>query len=374
MAGGAHPTGYTADCMQDPNIDAAVRNEGELTFLELVKTVERGEPFAGLAGLSYRKNGAIVNNPPREFITELDALPMPDWKMADLERYSGYIPHSPFLYTRKYANIVTSRGCPFNCTFCHNVMGKKFRAHSPKRVIDELKYLKEGLGVENIEISDDIFNLDLNRAKAIMRGIIDAGLGLRIFLSNGVRADALDEELIGLMRRAGVRYLCIAVETASPRLQREIKKNVNLEKTREIASSLAASGIFVNGFFIFGLPGETLKDLWLTIKYLWSLPIHTCMISFCIGYGGTELALKLPREKLVSPENDTVSFTSARPERTCSDLPAWQLAGARQLANFVFYFFNPARVFRIFRDMPYKEPRVLWLLLTKLITRTIFPK
>ena len=61
VAGGAHPTGYTADCMQDPNIDAAVRNEGELTFLELVKTVERGEPFAGLAGLSYRKNGAIVN-------------------------------------------------------------------------------------------------------------------------------------------------------------------------------------------------------------------------------------------------------------------------------------------------------------------------
>lgn len=374
VAGGAHPTGYTDDCLGDPNIDAAVRNEGELTFLEIVEAAGKKSSFESIAGLSYRKGGTVVHNPEREFVADLDSLPMPDWEAADLGRYSGYIPHSPFLHTHKYANIVTSRGCPFNCTFCHNVMGKKFRAHSPERVIGELRHLKENLGITDIEVSDDVFNLDLARAKAIMHGIIDAVPGLNIFLSNGVRADVLDEELITLMRRAGVRFLCIAVETASPRLQRAIRKNVDLEKTRAVASLLVSNGIFVNGFFIFGLPGETLKELWLTMKYLWSLPIHTCMISFCMGYGGTELALTLPKEKLISPETDTVSFTSARPERACSDLPAWQLAAARQAANFVFYFLNPARLYRIFRDMPYREFRVLRLLLVKLITRTIFPR
>ena len=374
VTGGAHPTGYTEDCLLDPSIDAAVRNEGELTFLELVEAAGRGNSFAGIAGLSYKKDGNIVHNPPREYIADLDSLPMPDWKMVDLGRYSGYVPQSPFLHDHKYANMVTSRGCPFNCTFCHNIMGKKFRAHSPERVIDEMRYLKETLGIKNIEISDDAFNIDPDRAKAIMRGIIDSALELRLFLSNGVGANALDEELIGLMHRAGVRYLCVAVETASPRLQRAIKKNVDLEKTRKISSLLVESGIFVNGLFIFGLPGETLKELWLTIKYLWSLPIHACMISFCIGYEGTELARELPKEKLVSPENDTVSFHSARPERVCSDIPVWQLVFARQSANFIFYFLNPARIYRIFRDMPYREPAILWLLFSKLITRTIFPK
>lgn len=374
VVGGAHPTGYTDDCLRDPNIDAAVRGEGERTFLEVAEAAGRKGSFGAIAGLSRREGGAVVHNPAREFIADLDSLPMPDWELADLGRYSGYIPHSPFLHTRKYANIVTSRGCPFSCTFCHNVMGKKFRAHSPERVISELRHIKETLGITDIEVSDDVFNLDLARAKAIMRGIIDAAPGLSLFLSNGVRADALDEELITLMRRAGVRFLCIAVETASPRLQRGIKKNVDLEKTRRIAALLVSNRIFVNGFFIFGLPGETRKELCLTMKYLWSLPIHTCMISFCMGYGGTELALTLPREKLISPEADTVSFTSARPERVVSDLPAWQLAAARQAANFVFYFLNPARIYRIFRDMPYREPRVLRLLLAKLLTRTIFPR
>jgi len=374
VAGGAHPTGYPEDCLKDPNVDAVIRNEGEQTFLELVKAKELGISYADLAGLSLREDGRIRHNEPREFLKDLDSLPMPDWEAADLERYGRFIPHSPFLHTRRYANVVTSRGCPFGCTFCHNIMGKAFRAHSPARVVAELRHLAVDLGIRDIEFSDDIFNLDLVRAKAVMRGIIDAGLGLNLFLSNGVRADAMDEELAELMRRAGVRYLCVAVETASPRLQREIRKNVDLVKLKAITRSLVAKGIFVNGFFIFGLPGETLGDLWLTIRYLWKLPIHTCMISFCIGYGGTELARTLPPDKITSPDNDTVSFTSARPAISVSGLPAWQLAAARQLANFVFYFLNPARIFRIFRDMPCKDPRVLKLLFTKLLTRTIFPK
>jgi len=172
VAGGAHPTAYVPECLADENIDLVVRNEGELTFPELVKAYENKTGFEGIKGISFRRDGEIVYNPPREFIEDLDSLPFPDWGLTDPDRYKDFVPHSPMLYGRRYMPLFTSRGCPFKCTYCHSIFGKKFRAHSPERVLEELRRLKEEHGISDIEISDDSFNIDRNRAAAIMRGII----------------------------------------------------------------------------------------------------------------------------------------------------------------------------------------------------------
>ena len=371
VVGGPHPTAYVADCLANPAIDLVVRNEGEETLPLLVDALTEGRGPEGLEGISYRKDGEIVDAPSRELVADLDRLPPPDWDAIDPDAYRRFIPHSPFLHARRYMNVVTSRGCPYSCTFCHNVMGRRFRAHSAERVLEEIELLHSRYGISNIEISDDIFNLDRDRAATIMEGIIDRGLDLELYLSNGVRTDLLDDELISLFARAGVSYMCIAVETGSRRMQRRIKKNADLDRIRSACAKAVEEGIFVNGFFMLGFPDETLGEMLETVRYLWSLPIHSCMISYCLAYEGTEIAASVLPHQRISPLNDTVSYSSSRPLVSCSAVPPWQLTAIRQLANVGFYFFNPARLYRILRDLPSRSPAVQALLLKKLLTRTL---
>ncbi|MBI5745121.1 MAG: cobalamin B12-binding domain-containing protein [Elusimicrobia bacterium] len=370
VAGGAHPTGYTAECLADANIDAVVRNEGELTFPELLAAHERGEGFGGVKGVSWRRGGELVDNPQREFIEDLDSLPLPDWDLADPGRYTAFVPHSPMLYGRRYMSVFTSRGCPFRCTYCHNVFGKRFRAHSPARVLLELKLLKEKYGVTDIEIADDVFNLDRARAAAVMRGLITGGYGLGLFFGNGLRAELLDEELVALFALAGVRYVSAAVETASPRLREKIKKNADLGKLRAAVELLAKKRIFVNAFVMMGFPGETLREMLVTARYLWSLPAHSFLLFFCRGYAGAELCAQLPPAKRIDPKTDNTCFV---PYGGCADQPAWLLLAVKQLTTAVFYFGNPGRLWRIFRDLPFGGPRLYWFLFRTMTLKFLTP-
>lgn len=372
--GGPHPTGYPGDCLGDANIDAAVLNEGEATVVELARAVETGAPLGGIAGLAWRRNGERVINQPRPFEENLDSLPLPDWDLIDIQAYKDFVPHSPPLYSQPYMSVLTSRGCPYRCVYCHNIFGKKFRAHSPGRVLAELRLLRDKYGIRNFEFADDIFNLDRNRAAEILRLLAEEFRDIRLFFCNGLRADLLDPEMARLFAAAGTKYASIAVETGSARLQGLVKKDLDLKKLRAGATALVNERIFVNGFFMLGFPGETAAELGKTMRFLWSLPIHTCMISFCLAYAGTELGGSVPGEKRLSPANDTGSYSSAREFVNCSDLPARTLVLAKWAANVGFYLLSPARIYRIFRDLPFRNARVLALLFKKLLTRTVFLK
>ncbi|MCM2267578.1 MAG: B12-binding domain-containing radical SAM protein [Elusimicrobiales bacterium] len=372
--GGPHPTGYPGDCLEDLNIDAAVLNEGEATVVELARAVESGSPLDGIAGLAWRSAGRQVLNPPRPFEEDLDRLPMPDWDLIDIPAYKDFIPHSPLLYSQPYMSVLTSRGCPYRCVYCHNIFGKKFRAHSPGRVLAEIGLLREKYKIRNFEFADDIFNLDRGRAAEILRGLAGKFKDIKLFFCNGLRADLLDRELARLLAAAGTKYASIAVETGSARLQEQVKKNLDLARLRAGAAALTDERIFVNGFFMMGFPGETAAELRATRRFLWSLPIHTCMISFCLAYAGTELGDSVPGDKRPSPGSDTGSYSSARDFVNCSDLPAGALVRAKWAANVGFYLLSPSRIYRIFRDLPFRNARVLALLFKKLLTRTVFLK
>ena len=145
-------------------------------------------------------------------------------------------------------------------------------------------------------MADDVFNLDRARAAAVMRGLIDGGAGLGLFFGNGLRAELLDRELVDLFARAGVKYVSAAVETASPRLRERIKKNADLGRLRAAVALLAERRIFVNAFVMMGFPGETLQEMLVTARYLWSLKAHSFLLFFCRGYAGAELCGALPPE------------------------------------------------------------------------------
>ena len=370
VVGGAHPTGYARDCLKDPAIDIAVRGEGELTLLELVRSREAGRSCDAIHGISYRRGGEIVSNPAREFIEDLDTLPFPDWDAVSPDAYARFIPQTPVLFGERYGSVLTSRGCPYRCVFCHGVMGKKFRPHGPERVIGELAALSARWSLRHIEVADDIFNYDRERTLLILRGLAHADLGLKLHLC-GIRMELLDREMIDLMAQAGVVYAATGLESGSRRMQRAIRKNVDLERFRDLSNHMVKRRIFVTAGFMLGFPGETVKEIFATLRYAWSLKIHTAMLAFYHPYRGTELGDALPAGQALGADDDLLPFYSSVAGIHCSSLSAWKLMLLKWLGNTVFYF-NPSRIFRILRDLPNPSPRVIMLLLGKLAERTLF--
>ena len=369
LAGGPYATHYPENCAGDPAVDAAVLHEGELTLLELVRLREKGLPFDGVKGLCFRRGGELVRTPPREFIEDLDSLPLPDWRALDLADYQNYLPCSILAYKQRYMSVMNSRGCPYRCTFCHNVMGKAFRAQSPARVVKELSVLRSEYGITHIEVIDDIANCDPGRFKAVLRAVAAADLGMKIYLAGGLRGDLLDEETIDLMPAAGVVDLTVAVESGSPRMQELIKKNVDLEKIKRMIAYAAGKGIYVQGLFMIGFPGETMSDMRQTLRFAAGSKLHSMMIATCFGFRGTELGDGLDGQAAMSPEND-VSVYEGYSFTSCSPLAPWRIKLMKFLINLVFYY-NPFRIWRLLNALPNRNLALAGVFLRKIVQKTV---
>lgn len=372
LVGGPHPTARAQDCASNPAIDVLVLHEGERTLLELVRRFEEKKPFDEVRGIGFRRDGRLVLTPPREFIEDLDTLPRPDWEAVDFDAYRGCLPTSMLGYGRKVVGLITSRGCPYNCIFCHHQLGSAFRAHSPGRVLRDIAVLHDEYGVRDIEIIDDIINFDKDRLKAIFRGIAASGMKIRLYMAVGLRGDLLDEETLDLMPAAGVVYLTVAIETGSPRMQKLIRKNLDLARMKEMIAYAAEKRIFLQGLFLTGFPGETPDDLWLTLRYARGLRLHSMMIATCCAYKGTELGDALAKDK-PAPTADACPASYGYHVVNCSDMSDRRLAAMKFLMNIQFYY-NPFRVYRILRDLPFRNLGLMKVFFRKLVNKTLFFK
>ncbi len=294
VAGGAYPTCDTEGLLREFSaIDLVVRGEGEETFLAVVRCCLAGEDHRSVPGTAYREGEEITIAPPREFIEPLDRLPMPDYEAVDLERYFvSRIPMNAVNVHRRCLILMTSRGCPYRCAFCHDIMGKQFRPHSPRRVLDEICFLHDRYGVREIHFVDDVFNLDRERTHRILRGIAASGRRLYFAFPNGLRSDLLTEEDIDLMKRAGVYHLLFPLETATPRLQELVEKRLDLDRCLRIVRYAHRSGIVTKACFMLGFPTETEDDLRRTLALAFD-PSFDMMAVYKVAYfRHTELARK----------------------------------------------------------------------------------
>lgn len=339
-------------------IDVAFIGEGERSFCNYLEAMESGRAVHDLPGIIYLLDtGEVQSNPPGPFIENLDELSVA-WDLIDIRKYFGFFSRSSMdiLGSGRCGTLFTSRGCPFRCIYCHNIFGKKFRARSPKSVLDEIVMLRREYGIQRIEIVDDIFNLDLERAKEIARGIIDLDFKLAISFPNGLRADRMDEELVDLLKEAGTYRLNYAVETASPRLQKMIRKNVDLEKTSHMISYTADKGIMTLCFFMLGFPTETEEEMNMTVDYALNSKLHGAQFFYVNPHPGTELAEKYYPVPLEGDAVNDMGYFDLK--INLSEVPDETL---RRIMKSVYrrFYFSPSRMWRLFRIVP-KNLRTLW--------------
>ena len=311
IGGGPYASSLRTAVLKDPNVDILVFDEGEVTFAELIRRLAAGQPCKDVEGIAWRAEGQVRVTPARELIPDLDSLPMPAHDMIDFEAYTAFNPH---LDTGgRFFPVVTSRGCPFRCIYCHDLHGKRTRFRSPDSVLAEITHLYYEHGVSCIYIYDDIFNVKRDRAKEICRRIIDSGMDLAIDFLNGLRADLMDHELIDLMIGAGTYYFAYAIETATPRLQDLVKKHNKLDVLADTIEYTVGSGgnrCVVATYNMIGFPTETEDEVWNTIEFNRSLPHHIADVAVAIPQENTELFDMVERMRIELPQKRSPNYGS----------------------------------------------------------------
>ena len=258
IVGGPLATANSEYVLERVPADGCVIGEGERAFGDLLDALERGADWRGLPGFAARRDGRPVQNPSPDLIDPLDGLPLLAWDRVDFDAYARFLSMS--LRLGRIAAIHTSRGCPFGCIYCQHFFGRRFRGRTPANVLAEIDLLYRRHGIRRVEIIDDCFNFDDQRARAILAGIRDGYPGLRISFPNAVRGDLLDESYVRLLKEARCEFMPIALESGSPRIQTMIRKKLDLEKIRRAAGYLAKYKIPSMACFMLGFPGETWEE------------------------------------------------------------------------------------------------------------------
>ena len=362
VAGGPHPSVAAPDVMQDEAVDYVVRGEGEETFAELLDGIrDQRADWEACLGITWRRGNEVVENPDRPAPNDLDAMPFPAWDLIDHEKYHT-VPRGGVIYAHKeFATMFSSRACPWRCTYCHNSYGKKFRERSAEDVLAEMELLVTRYGVKEFVFMDDIFNLKPERAKAVARGIIDKGWKIRLTFPNGFRGDILDEELVVLLKEAGMYRCMVAVESASPRIQKVMKKRLKIDKVKHIVDFIAKQGVMVHGAFMLGFPSETEEEMEATIKWAADSSFHTAAFFRVIPFKGTELFEEVEHAGYQLP-TDWSAYEPYQSDINLSEVPEDTILKLRKRAYRSFYW-NPKRLFRIFKLIPNKTNMLPFLTL-----------
>ncbi len=361
VVGGAHATNYTEQVIANPAVDSVIVNEGELALAAYIDHLVAGQASAQVPNLVFREEGKIVRSPAAEYIDDLDALPFPAFDLLDLEAYYR-LPRCGVIYRhRRYAAIISSRGCPYRCAYCHQIHGKKWRARSAANVLDEMESLRARYEVRDFVFMDDLFNLSVERVEAIAQGILDRRLSIGLHFPIGLRGDIMTENSVRLLKDAGMYRCMYAVETASERLQNEIGKNNNLTKLKHIIDFTRRQGILVHGSFMLGFPTETEKEARATIDFALHSRLHTAAFYRVVPFQGTRLHQMAIAAGSVMPNDLSRYEFHIANNINISAMSDRMLSHLKRLAYRRFYL-SPWRIFAILRDMPNR-----WRLLPNLL-------
>jgi radical SAM superfamily enzyme YgiQ (UPF0313 family) len=350
VAGGPHATTYPDDVMARGHVDFIIAGEGEHGAAALVRHL-RGEVRADdVPNLIWRRNGELRHNEPAPYIDDLDALPFAAYDLPNLEAYYR-IPRAGVIWARRrYAAVSTSRGCPYRCAYCHQLLGKRYRPRGAANVVAELERLKRDYDIGEIVFVDDMFNLQRDRVQAICRLMIERRLDLKFAFPIGLRGDIMDEPTIRALAQAGMFRCMYAVETASPRLQTLIGKHLQLDRVREVIELTNRYGVLTHGTFMLGFPTETEAEARATVQWALASRLATAAFFRVIPFGNTDLA-RLAVEAGATLPTDFTRFEFHKSKINVSRMSDAVLDRLKKRA-YLRFFLNPVRLWRTVRRLP----------------------
>lgn len=282
--GGFHITLFGESVFHE-QFDFAFIGEADVSLRLFLEQYGTSNNFDEIKGLLFRKNGAIISTGSADAPSDLDALPVPARHLLKMDLY-----HVGTLKgILNYTSIMASRGCPFKCVFCTNrIGGIRVRKRSNKNVVDEIRHVVETSNVRHFYFVDDV--LTLNRAYTIEFCSMIIESGLPITFEGSTRANLVDDELIAIMKKAGLIRLSFGFETADEKIRDIIKKEVPLE-SYTIANKIANKhNIETINSVMLGLPGDTRESINTTIQYLRKAKdLKHASFSIAMPYPGTEL-------------------------------------------------------------------------------------
>jgi len=296
VAGGAHPSGDPFGVMATlPELDFAFEGEAEIGFVRLLQLLESGGELSTVPGLAYREDGEVLVNPP-QVVENLDTLPLPAWDLLCPETYPE-APHGAFTRNFPTAPLIVTRGCPCRCTFCagKSITGTRVRKRSVANVMTELECLA-ARGVREFHIEDENFTLDKKLVMEFCAALQSSGLNMIWSLPSGVRIDTLDSELLDQMEGCGCYSLALGIEFGSNRTLILTRKGLTVELVRQRLELFKGRNIKVTGFFLFGIPGETLEEMHKTVELALELPLDRAQFNNFMHLPGSPLWESLLQE------------------------------------------------------------------------------
>lgn len=343
IIGGPHVSNLPKEVLVNPEVDFVFVGEAEIGLCELIKVLKNKKTdFSKIPGLGYKEGGELKFNKP-EFVQNLDELPFPDYELLKLREY-------PKMYfMKKYPSVplITSRGCPFSCTFCSagGISGKKFRARTPENIMEEVEMLKKEYGIKELSIWDDNFTLYKERALKFCDLLIQKNLNLIWWCPNGLRIETLDKELLKKMRDAGCYSIAVGIESGSEKIQKDLKKNLNLKKVEEIVNIADNLGLRTQGFFLLGYPTETKEDILKTIKLSRKLPLYRASFSLFQPLVGSEIYEELLKQGKIT-DIDLTKCEYSKPSLLPQNLTSLKELKDLQRKAILGFYLRPKIFFR----------------------------
>lgn len=306
VVGGVHATSVFEEVLEQTGADIVVIGEGEETLLEILNCLDSDSDFYNIDGIAFMCNGEVTKTLSRSFIKDLDSLPFPARDLVDMREYGN---KELKRFDGKYTHMMSSRGCGMHCTFCVSpVMWKYGRFMTAERIFKEMMFIYDEYNIKNIHFQDDNFTSIRRRMLKLCNLIDNSGIDFK--WSCQTRSTNVDEELLKKMKCSGCVQIEYGVESGDAQIIKNIKKKYTKKQVKRAFDITRKVGIFTYGFFIIGLPGETILTWLKTIFFAIRLRMSGCAWSVLIPFPGTEIYNK----KLVTIiDDDYVNWLYKKP-------------------------------------------------------------
>ncbi|PHS74900.1 MAG: cobalamin B12-binding protein [Rhodospirillaceae bacterium] len=318
VIGGEIATSLTSIILSESPVDIVAKGEGEETIVELAKVLhlpDRNDRLGDIEGIVYRKGNQIIENPRRQRIKDIDALPYPAWDLFDIEAYSVNRFENGLRTEDAQAVIpmLATRGCPYSCTFCTSpdMWTTRYYTRDPASVVDEIEYNVKRFGAKNFPFHDLTAIIQEEWIIEFCNELIDRKLNISWQLPSGTRSEAINDKVAKLLSESGMLQMGYAPESGSEEIRKHIKKKVKRDSLIRSVRSAISNNIKVQVFFIVGFPNETRKQVWETHKMVatmaW-LGVNDVGMNHYMALPGTEQILKEVDPQWVADLGDNFYF------------------------------------------------------------------